>query len=277
MIKRLLFLLTFPLTLGAWVEVPSYFEKVRELEYYEGGDEGEHVEELALNLKTKFLMAACYRDAAAYKADDPYLSTNRICSDADWERIVGWLTDAKMDGWQPSYDDANVRGGTVWRVTLKDEDGEEIRSFCGANAFPDGFGDFYQLKRLAMKLRDPASCFPMQYYQRIRRNYISDDGQLIVYGPDFQRKKIIGDRRFYPVILLRMRYFEVGRPEVVWCEIVERGRRGNCTLRSEDGSVELSDHSFGYTGEPGEVPISLTLSKGVQRGVIHLNAVSANR
>ena len=269
------FLLVTTAAFGLSAGLPPVFERAAELRYYEGGEADEHVEELVLDLKTRQVQASCYRDAAAYGRKSPYLSTSRICTDDDWERVVRWLTDADLSAWEPTYEDPEVRGGTAWRLALRDESGREIRRFSGANAFPGGFGDFYRLKRFAMKLRDPVAYFPERYLQKARRNYISDNGQLIVYGPDFRRTKTVDGRRCHPVILLDMRYFEVGRPEVVWCEVVAHGNAGDCTVRAADGSLELADRSSGYDGDPSEAPIDLTLIKGAHRGVIHLNAVPA--
>lgn len=106
--------------------------------------------------------------------------------------------------------------------------------------------------------------FPMQYFQRDRRNYISEDGNLVVIGPAFDKPRHIEDgKTVYPIVVLHKRGEEFLDPYILWGEH-KGAKEGNFTLAWGNMmlSDEKSDITFTYNDGNEKITVKLLLVSG---------------
>lgn len=114
--------------------------------------------------------------------------------------------------------------------------------------------------------------FPRQYYQRGRRNYISDDGNFVVIGP-WGTRTVNGEQLHPLAVLTRKDDGEFGEAEIFLCKMIDLGSSGNRCHQTLDGKLTFEDYSYAYPTDLEEVPIYLILKDADCERSIHMNVV----
>ena len=81
--------------------------------------------------------------------------------------------------------------------------------------------------------------------------YISDDGMVLVYGPDWDREGGKCPPGFYPVWVARKKFGLFGGFEKMLCKMVDHGSSGNFILETADQSFRFDNDAFCYSDEEG--------------------------
>ena len=104
-------------------------------------------------------------------------------------------------------------------------------------------------------------------------DYISDDGTVFVYGPDWDCKGVKCPPFFYPVWVARKRFGQFGEFKMMLCEKTDSGSCGNFTLETADRCFRFENYAFGYSDEEsgGEIPIYCEIKEDGEMVRYHLN------
>lgn len=114
--------------------------------------------------------------------------------------------------------------------------------------------------------------FPRQYYQRGRRNYISDDGNFVVIGP-WGTRRVNGEQLHPLAVLTRKDDGEFGEAEIFLCKMIDLGSCGNRCHQTLDGNLAFEDYSYTHSTDRGEEPIYLIRKDYDGELRIHMNVV----
>lgn len=106
--------------------------------------------------------------------------------------------------------------------------------------------------------------FPMRYFQPDRRNYVSDDGNLAVIGPAWDKVRVENGKELYPIVVLHKRGEAFLEPYILRCGMEAGEKGGAFKLTCEN--VVLED-----TGDD----VTFTYSDGDERITVRLTLVSA--
>lgn len=103
--------------------------------------------------------------------------------------------------------------------------------------------------------------FPMRYFQSDRRNYVSDDGDLAVIGPNWGKPRVKDGKELYPIVVLHKRGEAFLEPYILNCELRDGGQDGDFTLECEN--VVLCDRReeivFSYSDGNELITVNLRL------------------
>lgn len=110
----------------------------------------------------------------------------------------------------------------------------------------------------------PKGEFPMRYFQTDRRNYVSEDGNLAVIGPNWSKPRVKDGKEFYPIVVLHKSGEAFLEPYILNSELKDGGKDGNFTLECEN--VVLSERGEG---------IVFSYSDGTELITVNLRLVSA--
>lgn len=104
-------------------------------------------------------------------------------------------------------------------------------------------------------------------------NYISDDGTVFVYGPDWDREGGTCPPSFCPVWVARKKFGLFGGFEKKLCKMVDSGSSGNFTLETADRCFRFENDAFCYSDEEsgGVIPIYCEIKVGGEMIRHHLN------
>ena len=99
--------------------------------------------------------------------------------------------------------------------------------------------------------------------------YISDDGTIFVYGPDWSGE---GGKCIYPIWVARKKFGLFWWFDKKLCKMVDSGSSGNVTLETEDKRFRFSDCSRCYlASECEKIPICCELEENGEMVEYHLN------
>ena len=99
--------------------------------------------------------------------------------------------------------------------------------------------------------------------------YISDDGTIFVYGPDWSGE---GGKCIYPIWVARKKFGLFWWFDKKLCKMVDSGSSGNVTLETEDNRFRFSDCSRCYlASECEKIPICCELEENGEMVKYHLN------
>lgn len=103
--------------------------------------------------------------------------------------------------------------------------------------------------------------------------YISDDGMVLVYGPDWDREGGKCPPGFYPVWVARKKFGLFGGCEKMLCKMVDSGSSGNFILETADQSFRFDNDAFCYSDEEGGgvMPIYCEIKEDGKMVRRHLN------
>ena len=99
--------------------------------------------------------------------------------------------------------------------------------------------------------------------------YISDDGTIFVYGPDWSGE---GGKCIYPIWVARKKFGLFWWFDKKLCKMVDSGSSGNVTLETEDNRFRFSDCSRCYlASECEKIPICCEIEENGEMVEYHLN------
>ena len=99
--------------------------------------------------------------------------------------------------------------------------------------------------------------------------YISDDGTIFVYGPDWSGE---GGKCIYPIWVARKKFGLFWWFDKKLCKMVDSGSSGNVTLETSDKRFRFSDCSRCYlASECEKIPICCELEENGEMVEYHLN------
>lgn len=103
--------------------------------------------------------------------------------------------------------------------------------------------------------------------------YISDDGTVLVYGPDWDREGGKCLPNFYPVWVARKKFGLFGGFKRMLCKMVDSGSSGNFTLETSDRCFRFENDSFCYSEAEsgGVIPIYCEIKEDGEMVRHHLN------
>ena len=104
--------------------------------------------------------------------------------------------------------------------------------------------------------------------------YISDDGTVLVYGPDWDREGGKCPPNFYPVWVARKKSGRFGGFEKMLCKMVDSGSSGNFTLETADRGFRFENDAFCYSDEEsgGVIPIYCEIKEDGEMVRYHLSS-----
>ena len=99
--------------------------------------------------------------------------------------------------------------------------------------------------------------------------YISDDGTIFVYGPDWSGE---GGKCIYPIWVARKKFGLFWWFDKKLCKMVDSGSSGNVTLETPDKRFRFADCSRCYlASECEKIPICCELEENGEMVEYHLN------
>ena len=100
--------------------------------------------------------------------------------------------------------------------------------------------------------------------------YISDDGTIFVYGPDWSGE---GGKCIYPIWVARKKFGLFWWFDKKLCKMVDSGSSGNVTLETADQSFRFENDAFCYSDEEsgGVIPIYCGIKVNGEMVRCHLN------
>lgn len=196
-------------------------------------------EQLTICFKTQEVKMAIYSDREAEANNRPYFKTDRTLNSVEWQALIDYIVKANVEAWDKVYGDES-KEGPRWRLEFKDSEGKIAYGYSGFGAQPDNFGDFLAVAEFVKY--SSYGAFPWKYYQANRGNYISDDGEKVVFGPD-QKGNV--------AVLTR----------------IEGGYSEPTIYKS--GEAMIIDEAMTYKEELPEIPIYLVIGESK----LHLNKV----
>ena len=99
--------------------------------------------------------------------------------------------------------------------------------------------------------------------------YISDDGTIFVYGPDWSGE---GGKCIYPIWMARKKFGLFWWFDKKLCKMVDSGSSGNVTLETPDKRFRFSDCSRCYlASECEKIPICCEIEENGEMVEYHLN------
>ena len=101
-------------------------------------------------------------------------------------------------------------------------------------------------------------------------NYISDDGTIFVYGPDWSGE---GGKCIYPVWVARKKFGLFWGVDKKLCKMVDSGSSGNFALETADQCFKFENYAFCYSEEEsgGVIPIYCEIKEDGEMVRRHLN------
>lgn len=124
------------------------FEKVMEIDFYEGGFSGPNEYLYIQKESGKILLRYVKTDGRGVdiKKDDvdvyspDYLEgIEREIDQAQWQECLKKIAEARVNKWKRSYVDENILDGTQWHLKIEFSNGKHMDK-SGSNKFPKNYG-----------------------------------------------------------------------------------------------------------------------------------------